>query len=514
MKQPNPLFLLIRSMSGQEKRYFKLFSKLYKGDKHYIKLFDAIESQGENYDERKLRRSLKKEKWLSYFPKVKNHLYNAILKSLEVYGLENSEDGELQKAKILFGKGLYKGSDKLIRKLKIRFEEDQNFVALLEVLLLERHTNTLLYFEKKSQKDIEELSRKIQDVTRIIDNIAAQQAICDQLHFLINKFSYVRTQGQLNEAKKIFSNTLLENEKCAFSTRALYVFYFSHVFFYGFMGDYKNVCKYSVKQLKLMKYPKENPLYNFSGYLSALTNYLQAAILCKQYDTMFQKYFSELERFYLDPALSDRDADIQIKTRLFVRFYMIRFLYLINSGQHNKITAMLPAFLSQLEIYKSSMAEVSVSDFNYFIALYNFGIGNYLQAYNYLNTFLTAGNAPGEETQAAKLLQMFAVFELNDDTMIEQSVKSVYRYLKTRKLFRKFEQAMMLFIKHSIRHYSDSEKMKGLYLQLKVNLEKIKNDPFEKRAFEGFDYILWVESKIKNRPFAEVAREKVKAINE
>lgn len=514
MKQPDSLFILIRSLSGQEKRYFKLFSKLYKGNKHYIKLFDAIESQCKNYDETELRRSLKNEKWLSYFPKVKNQLYNAILKSLEVYGLENSEDNELQKAKILFAKGLYKGSDKLIKKLKARFEKRQNYVSLLEVLTLERSINTLLYFEEKSQKEIEGLSRQTLAVTRIIDNITAQQAVCDRLHFLVNKYSYVRTPHHLNEAKRMFSHELLKNEESAYSPSALYFFYFSHVFFYGFTGDYINVCKYSSKQLELMKYSNENPLYNFPGYLSALTNYLQAAIISRQYDNTFQKYFSELKEFYLNPALTGRDADVQLKARLFVRFYMISFLYLNITGQFDKVTAMLPGFLSRLETYRSSMADISFSDFNYFIAWYNYGIGNYLKSYNYLNMILTAGNVPGEDALAAKLLQMFAVFELNDDTMLEQSAKSMFRHLKTRKLFRKFEHAIMLFIKQCIRHYSDGEKMKGFYLRLKADLEKIKNDPFEKRAFEWFDYISWVEGRIKNKPFAEIVKEKNKAVRD
>jgi len=36
------------------------------------------------------------------------------------------------------------------------------------------------------------------------------------------------------------------------------------------------------------------------------------------------------------------------------------------------------------------------------------------------------------------------------------------------------------------------------------------NDPFEKRAFEFFDMISWLESKIEKKSFAEIIKDKAK----
>ncbi len=43
-----------------------------------------------------------------------------------------------------------------------------------------------------------------------------------------------------------------------------------------------------------------------------------------------------------------------------------------------------------------------------------------------------------------------------------------------------------------------------------VQFKKLKTDPYEKGAFEYFDFISWLESKIENRPFAEIIKEKAK----
>ncbi|MBP9192240.1 MAG: hypothetical protein KBF96_06795, partial [Ignavibacteria bacterium] len=61
MKPSRELFDLIKSMSGSEKRYFKLNVSLQKGSKNYLKLFSAIERQN-TFDEIDLRKLIKDEK--------------------------------------------------------------------------------------------------------------------------------------------------------------------------------------------------------------------------------------------------------------------------------------------------------------------------------------------------------------------------------------------------------------------------------------------------------------------
>ena len=47
----------------------------------------------------------------------------------------------------------------------------------------------------------------------------------------------------------------------------------------------------------------------------------------------------------------------------------------------------------------------------------------------------------------------------------------------------------------------------------KAELKKFEDDPYEKRAFLYLDIISWLESKINNKPVADIIKEKALHIN-
>src|SRR5687767_14666472 len=134
-KRPtNDLFLLIRSMTAPEKRYFKQYhSRNIKGSgSSFIKLFDAINRQ-EEYDEKALVGS---ETYLSGFAQQKKHLYELIMRSLREYHTSSTPATRIRElvsnAGILKDKRLYKQSmDALSKAMKIA-EETENYFAQVE----------------------------------------------------------------------------------------------------------------------------------------------------------------------------------------------------------------------------------------------------------------------------------------------------------------------------------------------------------------------------------------------
>jgi len=45
-----------------------------------------------------------------------------------------------------------------------------------------------------------------------------------------------------------------------------------------------------------------------------------------------------------------------------------------------------------------------------------------------------------------------------------------------------------------------------MFIEMRYELEKIYNDPFEQNAFDAFNILYWLESKIRNISFAEYLR--------
>ena len=139
MTTSDDLFQLIKSLDQAEKRYFKIYSAQHvKGDQNiYVRLFEAIVAQ-RRYDEIALVRQFRGETFTKQFSVTKNYLYKIILRSLRSYhsgqDVESVINQELESAKILYGKGLYKKCLKIIRKIKQLARKYQKFEQLLNIL--------------------------------------------------------------------------------------------------------------------------------------------------------------------------------------------------------------------------------------------------------------------------------------------------------------------------------------------------------------------------------------------
>jgi lantibiotic modifying enzyme len=89
-------------------------------------------------------------------------------------------------------------------------------------------------------------------------------------------------------------------------------------------------------------------------------------------------------------------------------------------------------------------------------------------------------------------------------------VKWTYRFLSRRQHVFKFEAIILDFIKNKSQRMDTRKRRLEIFQQLKRELEKLLADPVERIVLEDFDYLLWVESKIKGKPFAELVLERAK----
>jgi hypothetical protein len=140
-RSTDTLFQLIHSLQKSEKRNFKLYvTRNSSGeDLKIIQLFDALDKMQE-YDEAALLKnpSIKK----TQLSNLKAHLYKQILSSLRL--LENDENidiylhEQLDFARILYNKGLYLQSLKVLEKIKEKARTHNQESFLIQVLFREK----------------------------------------------------------------------------------------------------------------------------------------------------------------------------------------------------------------------------------------------------------------------------------------------------------------------------------------------------------------------------------------
>src|SRR5687768_13856793 len=141
MVKKGNLFLLIKSLSKSEKRYFRMNATMTGRDVNYLQLFDAIESQKE-YDEVEIRKNLKGKKFLSQLHVTKIYLTELILKSLKNYHSNTSVHSKLfdllKDIELLFDKELYDLCHYKIEKAEQLANKYEKLSLLTEIFFWKR----------------------------------------------------------------------------------------------------------------------------------------------------------------------------------------------------------------------------------------------------------------------------------------------------------------------------------------------------------------------------------------
>lgn len=145
----NHLYELIFSLSSTEKRYVKLFMTKHIGKENQlsIKLFDLIlKKEGKTAEEIE-----KKITFTQHPSRLKNYLYELIIKALEDYHAQKSINvtirRKINQIELLYNKALYKQAVMLADKtLKLSLKID-NHVFIVETISW--YINSLKTFEGK-----------------------------------------------------------------------------------------------------------------------------------------------------------------------------------------------------------------------------------------------------------------------------------------------------------------------------------------------------------------------------
>src|SRR5690349_23883978 len=173
-RPPDILFQLIRSMEKAEKRHFKLYIKRSSSNENLkvVQLFDAVDKLNE-YDEKALLKKLPTVQ-KTQLSNLKAHLYKQILASLRLLKSADSIDLQLNEqfdyAHILYKKGLFLQSLRILEKAKETAHTHYKFNHLTQLIALEKRIETL-HITRSMQEKADSLAAEATDVTSRIDAI-------------------------------------------------------------------------------------------------------------------------------------------------------------------------------------------------------------------------------------------------------------------------------------------------------------------------------------------------------
>ena len=204
------LFILVKSLSKSEKRQFKLYAGRVESNQNakFLHLFNLLDRAKEYNEKEILKKNFVTKQQLS---NLKAHLYRQILVSLRMNpSIQNARmqiREQLDFATVLYQKGLYKQSLKILEKTKsIAYRYEEKYLAF-EIVELEKVIESQ-YITRSMSNRAEQL---IQDATEL----AEQNELCSELSNLslqlyerLIKAGYAKSDEEFREVTKFFFERL------------------------------------------------------------------------------------------------------------------------------------------------------------------------------------------------------------------------------------------------------------------------------------------------------------------
>ncbi len=505
-EQKDNLFVLVKSLSKSEKRQFKLYvGRLgVNEDSKFLMLFNVLDKLSV-YDEAViLKKGIVKKQQLS---NLKAHLYKQILISLRLnpshQDIRVQIREQLDFATILYHKGLYKQSLKILDKAKNLAIVNQEKNAAYEIVELEKVIESQ-YITRSLSNRADELTIQAKDLSK--QNVLASKLsnLSLQLYGLFLKTGYVKNEEETKRVTDYFKARLPKYDINTLGFREKLWLYKAHLWYSFLTHDFLSCYKYALKWVDLFFENKQMIALNPVFFLRGNHYLLESLYYLRRYDK-FKQTLQQLEEITNDKSFP---VDDNIDGLRFLYVYNNKFNLHFMEGSFVEGLPLVDEVLTHLQVYKNRIDEHHVMVFYYKIASMYFGAGDNKGCIQFLEKIISNKSLQMREDLLcfSRILNLVAHYEAGLDYNLDVLIKSTYKFLikmedlyEVQKEFIKFLRGLGDIYPHEV---------KGEFTKLHKKLKEFEDDPYQSRAFLYLDIISWLESKIENRPIGEIIRDK------
>lgn len=494
------LLELVNSLTTSEKRYIKQYiNNSGEAESNHAKLLNAIGKQ-EHYDEEKLKKKLKNTSIVKQWSRVKNYLYNYILRVLQIYYQQDAEFeilNNLQQILILYKRGIYEEAYKLLMKTKLLttgggYPTLLPFIASWELKmghLANRYIikNEVVDFGKNNAQAIA-LAENSLYYNKISVSVIARN---------ITEGRHVRLK---EESEEIMNTEAFSSLEMAKSPMAKWSFLFTKTVLYAQQGACLNSFYESKESMKLHEeYPlleKQTPL----SYITSIHSFVIGAVGTNQWDEIpfiFKKidtYIQKNKGSVMNVLLTSIKHNTLLKMS-------------IRQGNYEKGLEYAEAaetFVSQNK-YITNMYVQAHLLLHYAAHIYVVNEA-YEKALEAIDQLEIIQRIPIYRNAIA-LLKLICLFEQDEILLLPYTLRSVYRNLLNKKDLYRIERIILNLLKASIKVASKSELSPIFQKYLTKLKEYIAVAPKEElELLDHFNYISWVESKVEKCSMIELLK--------
>lgn len=500
------LFQLIKSLEKSEKRHFKLYIKRSSSreDLKIIQLFDAID-KSRDYEEKLILKKLPGIEKPQY-ANLKAHLYKELLASLRLLKSTSSIDLQLHEqldyARILYNKGLYLQSLKILEKVKDLAKVYHQESFLIQVISLEKKIETL-HITGSGESAAGRLTSEANEVNEQRTMITGLSNLALQLYQWYVKHGHARNEKDEKGVKLFFKKNLQADTQKIIGFYQLLYLYQSYCWYAFIRQDFLMYYRYSRKWIELFNREPLMITVETGHYIKGMHNLLTANFNLRNFK-QFDNYLYRFERFTFSKVANHHD---NFRMQAFVYLTSAKINQHLMKGSFEEGVKLVTEIEKGLDEFSLYIDRHRVLVIHYKTALLYFGNGDYEASIDHLQKIINGPFDIRIDLQCyARLLHLMAHFELGNDAIIESLIRSVFRFMSRMENLTVVEEEMFKFIRNNV--YESAEKLKPGLKKLLSRIKQFEKNRFETRVFSYLDIISWVESKVYDQPMSAIIHQK------
>lgn len=502
----NQLHVLIKSLSKAEKRHFKLYAKRNFGEKDvkFLTLFDILDKQ-KLFNPEQVHKKFP-ETTKSALSNLRSHLYEQVLISLRLLNRADPSiliNDLIGFAQILYNKGLYLQSLEQLNRARTVAENYNDDLALYNITEMERQVE-LFYVTESGYDRARDIVETNEGMRSILKSRDQWSNLALMLYDYYLKFGHVKNKRQFEKVKEYFDEQTGKIREGEISIHGRVYMHMAHTWFYfitqNFISCYRHATNWVEEMRESQVMIDKDPIM----YLKGMHNILSALFYSNK-PKQFDRYYDILIE-YIDSQEGKFDKNTGITASVYRYLGGLNQRFLHGNFRNNEdFVGELEEWLEENEIY---LDRNRLQVFRYKIACMYFGADEFKRCIYYLNQIIHTNDGEHHLKQDvqcfARILNLVAHYELENDELVDYQLKSTYRFLIKYKDLQLVQQEIIDFIKKSV--YMNRKEMTEPFKDLRNKLIAILDDPYERRPLLYLDLISWLESKISGDQVEEVIR--------
>ena len=474
-QKPDDLYVLIRSMNGNEKRYFKVLygNTTDINNKGFVMLFDIISKQ-DMFDQQKLINEIKDKGLTTNLNKTKQYLFNAVIKSLFFYYVENDLDLRLRmdflEIQILNKKNLSELLKKRVKILEKKAVKHQKHLLLNDIYFLLKSNLSNLGLKSFDDFDINKLKQKTSNTLNVLSaENQYRDLILDAKRVLENAKNQPAASTK-KQFQKILSSDLLKDNNRPDSYQAILLYYTVKCFLLMHLGNRREALIVINNYLAYVKKHLSKSTQNNMHYLIGLGNKVGLLVELKEY--------KEIENIL--KVIKNINCENEYYELLkFKVYYINSFQFFLLTKQPEKILKLYPEISEQINQQKNLLSLDIIGYFEFAYAKTAFELGHIDRAVKSLQNLINNYNCTiiPQLYISVKIQLILCMYLLENYSVIEYLSQALILFLRKRKLTNSFEfQFLKLLKKLPLSDY-------------KINqLKLLINDSFKENPANYYQY--------------------------